>query len=408
MTPREFALKVVKQLQTAGYQALWAGGCVRDQLLGIEPKDYDIATNATPEQIRDLFGQKRTLAIGASFGVITVLGPRSAGPIEVATFRRDAGYSDGRRPDAVEFTNAEEDARRRDFTINGMFFDPIEDQVIDFVGGLEDLEHRQIRAIGNPHERIHEDKLRMLRGIRFAATYGFELEPQTFDAISQHASEINVVSAERIGAEVVRMFAHESCARAAHLLVESGLLKVILPDCWSGLEKIEDWHTRVEPVRRLPSVSFESVTTILLQDWLDGTDVRRRAVELQEAWRLTNQQTSAITWIAEHWRQATEAHRKKWSEVQPMLIAENAAAAIDVAEAMVGAGPGIEFCRERLNWPSEQLDPPWLLDGQDLIELGITPGPQFKILLQNVRDAQLDGQISTAQEAKKLVLPRNS
>src|SRR3954454_14291586 len=156
---RAFALEIAQKLRAAGFEALWAGGCVRDELLGLTPKDYDVATSATPDQIRDLFGHRRTLAIGASFGVITVLGPKAAGQVEVATFRTDAAYSDGRHPDSVSFTTAEHDAQRRDFTINGLFFDPISEQVVDYVGGQADLERRTIRAIGDPRSRIGEDKL---------------------------------------------------------------------------------------------------------------------------------------------------------------------------------------------------------------------------------------------------------
>ena len=165
MNQKQFAIEVTFALQRAGHTAYWAGGCVRDAILGREPKDYDVATSATPDQVRELFGFKRTLPIGASFGVITVVGPKSAGQIEVATFRRDGGYSDGRRPDSVEFTDAQEDAIRRDFTINGMFFDPATQQVIDYVGGQEDIKRRVIRAIGDPDKRIEEDKLRMLRAL---------------------------------------------------------------------------------------------------------------------------------------------------------------------------------------------------------------------------------------------------
>src|SRR5690349_3855336 len=169
---RAFALDVARRLRERGYESLWAGGCVRDQLLGLTPKDYDVATNATPEQVRDLFGHRKTIAIGAAFGVISVIGPRPAGQIDVATFRRDSDTSDGRRPDAVTFTNAEEDARRRDFTINGLFFDPIDERVIDYVGGQEDLKRGVMRAIGEPAQRFDEDKLRMLRAVRFTATLG--------------------------------------------------------------------------------------------------------------------------------------------------------------------------------------------------------------------------------------------
>ena len=230
MNSRAFAIEVVQQLQQAGYQALWAGGCVRDQLLGLTPKDYDVATAATPDQVRDVFGHKRTLAIGASFGVITVLGPRSADPIEVATFRRDGGYSDGRRPDAVEYTDAKEDALRRDFTINGMFYDPAADQVIDFVGGQEDLAAKRIRAIGVADQRIEEDKLRMLRGVRFAAKHRFEIEDCTLQAIQRRATEISVVSKERIGAEMQRMLADPNRATAVKLLRETKLLAEVIPE----------------------------------------------------------------------------------------------------------------------------------------------------------------------------------
>src|SRR3954465_3394240 len=156
---RAFALEIAQKLRAAGFDALWAGGCVRDELLGLTPKDYDVATSATPDQIRDLFGHRRTLPIGAAFGVITVLGPRSAGQIQVATFRTDAAYSDGRHPDSVSFSTAEHDAQRRDFTINGLFFDPISNEVVDYVNGEEDLKRRTIRAIGNPRLRLSEDKL---------------------------------------------------------------------------------------------------------------------------------------------------------------------------------------------------------------------------------------------------------
>src|SRR5688572_25996293 len=170
---RAFALEIVEKLRAAGFEALWAGGCVRDELLGLVPKDYDVATSATPEQIRNLFGRRRTLAVGAAFGVITVLGPRAAGQIEVATFRTDAAYSDGRHPDAVTFTTAEHDAQRRDFTINGLFFDPVAQKIVDYVGGQDDIQRRIVRAIGDPRLRLREDRLRMLRAVRFAATFQF-------------------------------------------------------------------------------------------------------------------------------------------------------------------------------------------------------------------------------------------
>src|SRR5438874_6755264 len=191
MTDRAFATDVVRRLKEAGFEALWAGGCVRDQMLGREPDDYDVATSARPEQVQALF--RRTVAVGVSFGVVEVLGPRTPdGPlkVQVATFRRDAAYSDGRHPDAVTFSTAREDAERRDFTINGMFFDPLEERVIDYVGGEADLKAGIVRAIGDPLQRLTEDKLRLLRAVRFAARFAFTLDPTTAAALKSMADEI--------------------------------------------------------------------------------------------------------------------------------------------------------------------------------------------------------------------------
>ena len=227
---RQFAVEVVRRLREAGFAAYWAGGCVRDELLGRRPKDYDVATSATPPQIRALFGQRRTLPLGAAFGVITVLGPRPAGQIEVATFRQDAAYSDGRHPDHVTFSSAEEDAKRRDFTINGMFFDPIAREVVDYVGGQEDLRQGRIRAIGSPRLRIEEDKLRMLRAVRFAAVFGFAIDTDTANAIRAMAGEITVVSPERIAMEMRRVLTEAGRVEGMRLLIELGLATAVLPE----------------------------------------------------------------------------------------------------------------------------------------------------------------------------------
>src|SRR5690242_3802729 len=203
MTERDFAIAVVRQLREAGHEALWAGGCVRDELLGLTPQDYDVATSARPDEVRLLF--RRTIAVGMSFGVVEVLGPRSpAGPlkVQVATFRSDVSYSDGRHPDAVVYSSAREDALRRDFTINGMFFDPLAGQLLDYVGGQEDLRGRVLRAIGDPRSRFTEDKLRMLRAVRFATRFELALDPGTAEAVREMAPQIGVVSAERIAEEL--------------------------------------------------------------------------------------------------------------------------------------------------------------------------------------------------------------
>lgn len=410
MESRDFAIEVVKTLQAAEHEALWAGGCVRDQLLGRTPKDYDVATSASPEQVRDVFGKRRTLPIGASFGVITVLGPKGSGvdPIEVATFRRDGGYSDGRRPDAVEFTDAKEDALRRDFTINGMFFDPVESKVIDYVGGKEDLAARVVRAIGDPSERINEDKLRMLRAVRFASTFGFELESATLAAVQQHAHEIGVVSGERIGAEMRRMLAGPNRALAVKLLRESKLLEEILPSASLLCADTQDWDGLVARLSQLSELNFSAAAAILLQPIIDKQGI----AEIVSRWKLSNDECKSIQWICDHWRVLLAANDKPWSEVQPVLLSRNVELTLAVIDAMARASTvegssalgAISFCRERLAWPAERLDPKPLLDGADLIELGIEPGPKFKQILDAVRRAQLDGEIETVEQAKVMAL----
>ncbi len=260
-----FALDVVRQLRAAGYEAYWAGGCVRDQLIGRSPKDYDVATSAVPEEIQKVFGRSRkTLAVGAAFGVIAVVGPRGAGQIEVATFREDVSYSDGRRPDAVRFTTAREDALRRDFSINGMFFDPISKEVLDFVGGQDDLRQGIVRAIGNPHQRFTEDKLRLLRAVRFAGYFGFSIEPATFEALCTMAREITAVSAERIANEMRMMLERSGRRRAVELLLETGLLESVLPE---AVPKLREHAHRVQTLTMLDALvepSFPLALAVLL------------------------------------------------------------------------------------------------------------------------------------------------
>ena len=408
MESREFAVEVVKTLQAAGHSALWAGGCVRDQLLNRTPKDYDVATSADPQQVRSVFGKHRTLPIGASFGVITVLGPKGSGvdPIEVATFRRDGGYSDGRRPDAVEFTDAKEDALRRDFTINGMFFDPVESEVIDYVGVKEDLAARVVRAIGDPSERIEEDKLRMLRAVRFASTLEFELESATLEAVQRYASQISVVSGERIGAEMRRMLAGANPALAMELLKQSKLLPEILPRTELLIENSESWNSILRGLEKLEGSNFSTAAAIALQPIIAEQGIG----DIAQRWKLSNQEKKSIDWIVNNWQTLVSADQKKWSEVQPKLLSPDAVGALTVGSAIARAcSPenskmlaGIEFSRQRLAWPLERLDPKPLLDGAELIAMGIERGPKFKQILDKVRRAQLDGEIETVAQAKEL------
>ena len=238
MTEREFASEVVQRLQGAGYEALFAGGCVRDELLGRTPADYDIATSATPDDLKPLF--RKCNHFGASFGVVEVLGPRGADgewlKVQVATFRTDGSYSDGRRPDAVVFSSPKEDAARRDFTINGLFYDPVSDRIIDYVGGRADLEARILRAIGDPAKRFAEDKLRLLRAARMAARFELALDPATREAVRAMATQIGVVSAERIAEELRKMLENEHRVRGVELLCDLLLLPEILPEAKASPE----------------------------------------------------------------------------------------------------------------------------------------------------------------------------
>ena len=221
------ALYIVRRLVDSGFRAVFAGGCVRDRILGVEPKDYDIATDARPEVVQKMFD--RTVAVGAKFGVIGVVLIDDE-PIEVATFRADAEYTDGRRPSSVRFGAIEEDAIRRDFTINGMFYDPIADRLIDLVGGMRDLRAGIIRAIGNPYDRFEEDHLRILRAARFAARFNFAIDPATWAAMKRAAPTIVDIAAERIGEEIVMMMTEGAAARAMDLMMDSGLMQILLPE----------------------------------------------------------------------------------------------------------------------------------------------------------------------------------
>ena len=400
MTPRNWAKKIVEVLQREGHEALFAGGCVRDSILGIDPKDYDVATSATPDQVQKIFGAGKTLAIGKSFGVITVIGSHSSGHIEVATFRRDGGYSDGRRPDSVEFTNAEEDARRRDFTINGMFYDPVKEEVIDFVGGKSDLESKVVRAIGVAEERIEEDKLRMLRGVRFASTYGFELEMETKEAIRRQAHEINVVSPERIGAELRRMIGHHRSQQAMQLLLATELWHEILPNP----EELQpyDWSLNLQLLSNLDS-DFE--TNLAASLYKTGFS----ALQIRNAWRLKNDEVARTDWILQQTPLLSRAIELKWSQLQPVLNSPHAVFAVRLLESIEATehcpvlGESIAKCREKLALPSEQLNPPPLIDGSSLKTLGVTPGPQFREILGEVRRRQLDQLIMDQDSALEWV-----
>ncbi len=397
---KEFAEYVVRRLRGAGFTAYFAGGCVRDRLLGRTPTDYDVATNATPSEIRNLFGRRRTLAIGAAFGVMSVVGPKPAGQVEVATFRRDAAYSDGRHPDTVTFSSAEEDARRRDFTINGLFYDPVDDRVIDFVGGQADLARGILRAIGNAHDRFAEDKLRLLRAVRFAATFGFELEPETARALRHMAPQIGVVSPERIAMEMRRLLTAERRVRGVQLLLDTGLADVLLPEIVPHDAATRTLlHADLAVLGRLAAPSFPLALAALLHRRGGAAAIR----DVGRRWRLANREADRAAWLVAHLPLLQRACDAKLSELQPMLVHEGVAELLALGEAVAPGSSALARCRAMLCRPPEELDPPPLIDGATLIAYGFRPGPSFSRLLSRVRSAQLDGEVASRDEALALI-----
>jgi tRNA nucleotidyltransferase/poly(A) polymerase len=395
---REHALDIVRQLRNAGFEALWAGGCVRDSLLGREPKDYDVATNARPEEVQNLFGKRRTLAIGAAFGVIGVLNKENE-LVEVATFRSDGAYLDGRRPMSVDFTTAEQDAQRRDFTINGMFFDPMEDRVIDYVGGQADLQARIVRAIGDPTARFTEDKLRMLRAIRFATTYRFAIEPTTLAAIQMMAADVNVVSAERINAELTRLLVHPSRGHGLQLLNKSGLLNALIPELAEDASKhTEVWNNTLQFFELLDSTNVATALAALFiaLPYSPVAKVGRR-------FRYSNKEIDLAVWLTEQLPHVRDAEKLPWPQMQRILTNEHTGELLNLARAVYGMQhSGILRCREYLALPIEKLNPAPLLTGDDLVRHGYRPGPHFAALLTAIRDAQLEGQIENESQAIEL------
>lgn len=418
---RARAVEIVRTLRGAGHTAYLAGGCVRDELLGLVPTDYDVATDAEPGIITSLF--ERTSEVGAAFGVVLVHhGPGRV--TEVATFRKDFGYEDNRRPSRVEFTTAEHDAERRDFTVNALFLDPLDDAgepvpeidgreggtVIDYVGGRADLEARVIRAVGVPDDRLAEDHLRALRAVRFACRLGFELDPATADAIRAHAAELAGVSRERIGEEMRKMLAHPSRARAAGLLQSLGLDRPVLDEDRCGADLVV-----------LGRLSGDAGFPLALAAWaIDrhrpdgrgpsdlGSDDLVRIAEAAARWRsalcLSNDERDAVDRMLETlgflrgaWQDA-EVSRQKRVVSAPSF--PNAMALLRVLDP--GGAGVIERRVEELSGIGMGLWPRPLLDGDALIALGLEPGPSFTRILTGIYDAQLDGRVADLAGAERL------
>ncbi|MEL7473184.1 MAG: CCA tRNA nucleotidyltransferase [Planctomycetota bacterium] len=406
---RAAATTVARRLREAGFTAYFAGGCVRDELLGLTPTDYDVATDATPDEVRGRF--QRTAHVGAHFGVVLVKERAGEGDhtIEVATFRSDGSYSDSRRPDQVTFSSPEEDARRRDFSINALFLDPLADEggasaVIDHVGGLADLERGLVRAVGDADARLREDHLRALRGVRFAARFGFDLEEATSEAITRHAVELRGVSRERIGDELRRMMAHTSRHDAAWKLQLLGLDEAMF-----------DRHSASAPrtLGRLsePGDGRPPALATCLSAWaldrgavIEATQIAGLVRHWRERLCLSNEERDAF-------KRTLEVHasleRAWWTlgvAAQKRLASESV---FTEALRLVQAQRPEEMVRIRarvseLAAEAGGLAPEPLLSGDDLIALGLTPGPRFRGLLDVLYDAQLEGRVGTREDAERL------
>ena len=391
MTPREFAIDVVRRLRESGFEALWAGGCVRDELLGITPADYDVATNAKPEEVQKLF--PRTIAIGAAFGVIDVVGPKYDGKylnVQVATFRSDGTYTDGRRPDSVTFGTAEADAQRRDFTVNGLFFDPLDNRLIDYVGGQKDLEAKILRAIGNPIDRFTEDKLRVLRAVRMATRFDLLIDPATLLAGKSIAPEIGAVSVERIAEELRKLLSHPKRSRGVSLLEEFGLVEPILP------ELKETLHSAI--IARLPAGAEFPLAFASLLLPLNHKETRKVCLRL----KLSNDELRRVVWLVEHREALIDSAEMPRSRLFPFLSHPFVRDLIHLLRAQ-GFDKSAEDCERIIcETTMEILDPVPLVTGDDLIATGWKSGPEFKRILDAVRVAQLDGLVQCRGEAMTL------
>jgi len=404
MTEREFATDVVQRLQTAGFQALWAGGCVRDEILGLTPADYDVASDARPEQVQQLF--RRCILVGASFGVVEVLGPRdSAGEwlkVQVATFRSDGAYTDERHPDEVTFSTPEEDAQRRDFTINGMFFDPLKKEVIDFVDGQADLSARILRAIGDPTARFTEDKLRVLRAVRMAARFELTIDPKTLSAAQRMAERIRVVSVERIAEEFRKMLVNQHRVRAIALLNDFDLVSPILPEL---PKKFDERILRIMGAFTGP-VSFPLAFAVLLSglSFKVVTAIARRL-------KLANVETDRVAWLVANEQFLFEAASLPMRKLQPVLVHAGIDELLTLSRTVASATglsvEPLEFAERILRTtPAAELNPVPLVTGDDLLEMGLKPGPEFKRILDAIRDRQLDGELRSADDARRFVQNR--
>jgi poly(A) polymerase len=430
---REAGLEVVRRLRAGGYQAYFAGGCVRDLLLEREPKDYDVATDATPEQVLAVF--PGSLEVGARFGVVVV-----PSAIEVATFRNDGVYTDGRHPASVSYTHdAREDAARRDFTINGMFYDPLEQRTLDYVGGEADLRAGVIRAIGDPQKRFQEDRLRLVRAVRFAARLGFRIEEQTWDALLRMREGVRKVSAERLRDELTRILTEGAARRGFELLETSGLLAELLPevaamkgvaqppefhpegDVWThtlmlleGLEQPSPalaWGALLHDVGKPPTFTPPQRPGDRIRFHEHAAVGARMAEAICARMRFSGRDLERVAALVENHLRFIDVPKMRPATLKRFLRLEHFDEHLELHRLDCLASHGkldtYESLRETIaRLGQEQIRPPALLTGHDLIALGYQPGPVFQKILREVEDAHLEGELHTTADARNWVLAR--
>ena len=427
------AISIVKRLREAGHTAYFNGGCVRDMVRGVEPEDIDIATSATPEQVQALFA--KTVPVGAAFGVVLVL--EGGHQFEVATFRSDEAYVDGRRPTSVRYGSSEEDARRRDFTINGLFYDPIADQIIDFVDGRADIERKVVRTIGEPRERFTEDKLRLLRCVRFAANLNYEIETATFDAVKEMATQITVVSAERIRDELVKILTRPHAGRGLELLDASGLLREILPEivAMKGVEQPPAFHpdgdvfqhTRLMLDTLPPNPSVVLAFAVLLHDvGKPPTFVRapdrirfnehdRIGAEMTEVilrrLRFSNDHIEKIFLCVREHMKFQFVKEMRPAKLKRLMVRETFPDELELHRIDCASShrnlENYDFLKATAAaTPPEVLKPTPLLTGHDLLALGLKPGPLVGLILHEVEELQLEEKLKSRAEALEFAKAR--
>lgn len=431
MSARDKAVSIISRLREKGYQGYLAGGCVRDHLLGKPPQDYDIATDARPETVQEIF--PRTLAVGTQFGVILVI--IDGEPFEVATFRHDGPYLDGRRPSHVRFASLQEDILRRDFTINGMMYDPVADRVIDLVGGRDDLSRRVVRAIGDPQARFREDRLRMVRAVRFAAGLGFAIEEETLRAIAEQAAGITQISWERIGEEVTRILTEGGAKKGFELLDATGLLRAIFPEieAMKGVEQTPDFHPEGDVFTHTllmlghltPYPSESLAYGCLLHDIAKPVCVKREAgrvtfyghsekgaeiaVEILKRLKRSRAVWERAAYLVKSHLRHTQAPKMRLSTLKRFLGEEGIEELLELVRIDALSANGdlqyYDFCRRKMaELKAEQIHPEPLLRGRELIEMGFTPGPLFQKILHQVEEAQLEGELRTKEQAMAWVM----